>query len=299
MRKRVTTVVGVAVATVLVPLASPTGVFAGTLDQSQTNVNDDPDSSNVGGSFIGVQYFTAGLSGEIDQVDVYARRDPACTFGRGLLVDILPRTSDEPDRFLSDSGRSSLASAYAPTGSVPTSFGWVSVVFSSPAPVSAGGRYSLRLNGMCTSPGVSSPFRWGRASGDPYPGGDGFTYACPFGCGAFVTGFDHTFKTYVAPPPPPPEFTGLVTLRYSQNREMFRGGLSYSNGSCVLPGEVVHVLKMETGPNPILGSAMINRRDQFKLEAGDAKGRFYAEVEQKSIPGGTCLAAKSKTIKVG
>ena len=269
-----------------VAFASP--ARAGTLDQSQTAVSGDPYDllSAIGG---GAQSFTAGLSGELDQVDVYVRRNPACTSSNQLVAHISSGNNPFP------SGPA-LASAVVPAESVPTSYEWVSVVFPSRAPVSAGDRYVLRLsaNAAGCAPG-EYPYAWRHASPteDPYPGGTGSL--CFFSC----ISFDYAFKTYVAPPPPPPEFTGLVTLRYSQSREMFQGGLSYSNGSCVLPGQVVRVFKMEKGPNPILGSAMINLRDRYKLEARDAKGRFYAEVDQKSIPGGTCLAARSETIKVG
>lgn len=286
MRKRVTTVVGVAVAAVLVPLASPTGVFAGTLDQSQTTVNDNPDdSSPIGGAFP-VQYFTAGLSGALDQVDVYVRRDADCT-GRGIRVGIFERMTDEPEVPVP---RSDLAHAFIPTDSVPTSFGWVSVAFPSPATVSAGSRYWLALFPDCRT---ELPLRWGRASGDPYTGGDGYLWKCGFGC-AFATGFDHAFKTYVRPP-----VTRSLTLEYSRKNGWFRGKLAADSAPDCVSDQSVSVFEVQYGDNLTLGSDMSDDRGRFFQNQRNPKGRFYARVEQTTTASGICLAAKSKTIKVG
>ena len=290
MRKRVTTLVGVAMAAVLVPLASPTGVFAGTLDQSQTIVGANSDDSRPVG-YVG-QTFTAGLSGELDQVDVYVRRNPACTGVSALAVDMYPRTgSPFPQGFF--------ARAVVPADRVPTSFGWVSFVFPNPAIVTAGGEntFLLRpLDAAVCDPGQSA-FHWALAPRmeNPYPGGDGFT------CRSLACDFvgDYAFKTYVAtPPPPPPEFTRELTLKYSQKKESFTGEVASRIADCV-SAQWVTVFKMEKGPDPSLASDRTGKRGKYSLKARHADGKFYARAHPTTLADGICLTAKSEAIKVG
>ena len=290
-----------------VAFASP--ARGGTLDQSQIDVDDDAESRIT--SFSG-QTFTAGLSGGIDRVDVYVRRNPACSGVNGLSVEIASGTVP---------GQGALARAVVPAASVPTSFGWVSARFPNrAAPVGAGGKYSLRFQAQVVSPSycqtssgsLSSAsefsFSWGRTSGDSYPGGSRFV--CGFGC-ASVDG-DYAFTTYVVPgpppptpgppppPPPPADYTRDLTLRYSKSKQMFRGALTSDTGSAACFPTMVQVLKVEESPNPntLIGSTIVNLRDRYSLEATGVEGRFYARVGQRSVPGGTCLAARSETIKV-
>jgi hypothetical protein len=196
-RTRTFLVTAVAAAAALIPAA---GASAGTLDQQQT-------LSNFGGLSVTkyAQTFTAGLTGQLDQVDLALSGMSVTT---PLTVQIRDGSATAP-------GDTVLASASVPTSAVTSSESFVPIAFASPASVSAGTQYSIvALN---ASPPISGWFWYAGKTPDgslesAYEGGR--LYGSPNGppgTGPWFEGntlADFEFKTYVAPPPPPPPGTG-------------------------------------------------------------------------------------------
>jgi hypothetical protein len=194
-RTRTFLITAVAAAAALIPAASAS---AGTLDQQQT-------ISNFGGLQVDsthskAQTFTAGLTGQLDQVDLALS---GLSLTTPLTVQIRDGSATAP-------GATVLASASVPTSAVMGSESFVPVTFTSPAPVTAGTQYSIVA---LTSD--SSNWFWytGQAAPDSaYVGGK--FYGSPTGppaSGPWSEGnplADFEFKNYVAPPPPPPPGTG-------------------------------------------------------------------------------------------
>jgi hypothetical protein len=179
----------------LIALAAPTGAAAGTLDQSQTNFNA---FLLLGGQRQSAQTFTAGLSGNLDQVDVHLQSQAppgeTCNYGSGVIAEIRTLSGTSPSN-------TSLATATASAFAVPPTFGWVSIAFAAPAEVTAGTRYALVLSApdaSCT--GGFYPFSWGAADPDPYPPGEAFVKLDSASAWGSQGDLDHMFKTYVAPP---------------------------------------------------------------------------------------------------
>jgi hypothetical protein len=199
-RTRTFLITAVAAAAALIPAA---GASAGTLDQQQT-------ISNFGGLQVDsthskAQTFTAGLTGQLDQVDLALSGMSVTT---PLTVQIRDGSATAP-------GDTVLASASVPTSAVLSVESFVPITLASPASVTEGTQYSIvALN---ESPAVSGWFWYaGKTPGpDPpsaYEGGR--LYGSPNGppgSGPWTEGntlADFEFKTYVAPPPPPPPGTG-------------------------------------------------------------------------------------------
>jgi hypothetical protein len=119
-----------------------------------------------------------------------------------------------------------------------------------------------------------------------------------------------TSTPYSAPPPdgtapdgttPPPalaEFTRTLRLGYSEKKDKFKGKLESQSAACIAD-QKVKVLKKKKGRDPKLGRDLTNEKGKYSLKEKKAEGKFYAKVKERSISTGTCLAAKSKTIKVG
>lgn len=187
----------------LATLASPAGATAGTLDQSQTAFNA---SLQFGGQRQAAQTFTAGLSGDLDQVDVHLQLDAppmqTCLPGSGVTVEIRTLTGPVPSN-------TTLATANIPGSSVPTAVGFVSVAFAAPAAVTAGTQYALLLSApdaSCT--GGFYPYSWGgSATGNPYPAGAWYAKLDATSAWMVQNTYDAAFKTYVADPSPPPDGT--------------------------------------------------------------------------------------------
>jgi len=185
----------VAAAAALIPAA---GASAGTLDQQQT-------ISNFGGLQVAsnnskAQTFTAGLTGQLDQVDLALS---GLSLTNPLAVQIRDGSATAP-------GDTVLASASVPTSAVTGSESFVPITFTSPASVTVGTQYSI-----VALTNDSSSWFWyaGQAAPDSaYVGGK--LYGSPNGppgSGPWSEGntqADFEFKTYVAPPPPPPPGTG-------------------------------------------------------------------------------------------
>ena len=190
----------VAVVAAVAAFVFPAGAAAGTLDQSQTTSNA---SLQFGDQRAAAQTFTAGRSGNLDQVDVHLRLEAppgeTCNPGSGVTVQIRTITGEVPSS-------TTLATANIPGPSVTTTFGFVSVAFAAPAAVTAGTQYALFLSApdaSCT--GGFFAYSWGGASpGNPYPAGAWYLRLDP-GSAWMVQGTaDAAFKTYVLDPPPPP-----------------------------------------------------------------------------------------------
>jgi len=195
-RSRAVLITAVAAVAALIPAASAS---AGTLDQQQTLSNFgglQVDSSNSK-----AQTFTAGLTGQLDQVDLALSGMSVTT---PLTVQIRDGSATAP-------GDTVLASASVPTSAVTSSESFVAITFAS-ASVTAGTQYSIvALN---DSAPISGWFWYaGQAAPDSaYVGGK--LYGSPNGppgTGPWFEGntlADFEFKTYVTPPPPPPPGTG-------------------------------------------------------------------------------------------
>ena len=140
-RTRTFLITAVAAAAALIPAA---GASAGTLDQQQT-------LSNFGGLQVDsthskAQTFTAGLTGQLDQVDLALSGMSVTT---PLTVQIRDGSATAP-------GDTVLASASVPTSAVTSSESLVPITFASPASVTAGTQYSIvALN---DSPAISGWF---------------------------------------------------------------------------------------------------------------------------------------------
>ena len=190
-RTRTFLITAVAAAAALIPAA---GASAGTLDQQQT-------LSNFGGLQVDsthskAQTFTAGLTGQLDQVDLALSGMSVTT---PLTVQIRDGSATAP-------GDTVLASASVPTSAVTSSESFVPITIASPASVTAGTQYSIvALN---DSPAISGWF-WYAGKTDTasaYEGGRLYSSPNgPPGTGPWFEGntmADFEFKTYVTPPPP-------------------------------------------------------------------------------------------------
>ena len=230
MRRRLTAglfVAGLALTASIFGLAA-SPALAGTLDQSQTSgsggvagIGIGADPEGQGGNIHQGQTFTAGLSGRLDQADLYVGRN--CTspndgaFPSDLSVQIRTVSGDPP---LPTSTVLATASVPAASfiGPIRSSPEWVTVLFPTPATVNAGTRYALvaASTGTCAVrlgeafPALLVGYFWGYSFQDPYGGGtrvsswDGeanWLQVAEFG-------EDFAFKTYVLPqapaPPAPP-----------------------------------------------------------------------------------------------
>ena len=192
--------------------ASP--ALAGTLDQSQTDGSDSVAGVGSGGDLVmgtsGTlhqgQSFTAGLSGALDQADLYLER--ACANAISDLSVQIRTVSGNPALPTS----TVLASATVPAASVPagsagSGLGWVAVHFPTPATVNAGTRYALvaASTASCALPPPAlvaiTGYDWGLDLHDPYGGGTRLRSSDAGGSWSSQGGEDFAFKTYVVPPP--------------------------------------------------------------------------------------------------
>lgn len=172
-------------------LTAPTVASAGVLDQQQPQSNPgfvvsiDLDESQA-------QWFTAGATGLLDQVDVMISTTDASA---PLIVEIRAMAILPTDPVL--------ASQQVPSAALTGVSGFRPVVFSAPAAVTAGTRYALVARSLVL--GATESYEWvvGPA-GDSYAGGGTFyadtsTPVEADWIGPFTT--DLPFKTYVAAPP--------------------------------------------------------------------------------------------------
>jgi hypothetical protein len=186
------------VAAVVLLLGVAASASAGTLDQQQTV---------AGGLGYGIdsthsvaQTFTAGISGGIDQVDLFLY-EVAGTPSAPLNVQIR-------DAFGGVPGGTVLAGQTIPATALTSSPAFTPIHFTPAAPVTAGTLYTIVAFSAAAAP---PDYGWGASSTDnPYPGGGGFTAGgSPSGPWTPITlpAADLAFKTYVVPTPPSPPST--------------------------------------------------------------------------------------------
>jgi hypothetical protein len=191
---------------------APGGALAGTLDQQQTSSEGAGFQIHSGQSV--AQTFTAGLSGEIDQVDLDLEKSGAPT--APLTVEIRSVSGGVPDSTV-------LGTATVPASAVtlfPPAF--VPVSFAVPAPVTAGTQYAIVAYAATAQ---SDRYEWSLgATPDPYPAGAAFFIASSPPTGTWTSGDpeDLTFKTYVAPvtttPVPTPTGRRAAALKQCKKR---------------------------------------------------------------------------------
>jgi hypothetical protein len=187
-------------AAALALLAAPAAASAaGTLDQSQTQVDS---AYSVSGSHWIAQTFTAGIGGGLDQVDLDLSVIDFCPPDGSLTVAIESVAAGVPSGVV-------LASATVAEASVPTTLSFVSVSFAAPAAVSAGTQYAIvasapSAGATCPPPNPSHPqeYQWAISKQNPYAGGAALV---SIDSGASWTAetsgsVDAAFKTYVTPP---------------------------------------------------------------------------------------------------
>lgn len=168
-------------------------VAAGTLDQQQTTANNVPP---VAAGVAQAQVFTAGLNGQLDQVDVLVSRNVTFEGGPGtdLTVEIWTVTAGVPDSPVPG------ASVTVLQADVPANTQtWVAVPIS--APSVAGTQYAIVLSAPAAT--LSCPddcWIWWAFDGDPYAGGAAYaTNGPPIW---ELKQQDQAFRTYVAAPAP-------------------------------------------------------------------------------------------------
>ena len=193
-----------AIATACAAIAVVPGVAsAGTLDQQQT---DNTSGFGVGSTLSLAQTFTAGITGDLDGVDLSLAKNNAPT---------APLTVEIRDAFPGFIGTTPLASASVPAsalGGVPTAF--VAIAFATPVPVNTGSHYAIVVHANTAFPNTYS---WGNAGSDVYAGGTALTSASspPDDTWFPQQARDQAFKTYVVPAPPSaqPVTSGPTGLR--------------------------------------------------------------------------------------
>jgi hypothetical protein len=186
--KRVLVSIGLSLA---LTLAAPAAALAaGTLDQQVISTDQAP---AVYGTYVTAQVFTAGITGELDQVGLYL----STGIGPGspaddLTVQIWTTTSGAPASPISGASATVLRTA-VPSGS-PT---WVYVPIG--APSVAGTQYAIVLSAPSASFGdcPAACWRWQADSSNPYAGG--LSYYNLNNGGWVAQARDQDFKTYVTP----------------------------------------------------------------------------------------------------
>ena len=174
---------------------APADAWAQTLDQEQAsfNTNRAVQGPGTGSPISRAQTFTAGLSGQLDRVDLVLTKSSAATVGP-LIVEI--RDVDPSGA----PGTTVLARTEVPAADVPTGvaqLAFVAVPFDSPAAVEAGSQYAI-----VAYTGGDNGYRWGVATTNPYGGGLAFTSdeSPPTTWNLQSSGLDDfAFRTYVGP----------------------------------------------------------------------------------------------------
>jgi hypothetical protein len=172
-------------------LALPSAALAGTLDQAQES---GPNVEFVNGIDAWAQVFTAGVTGQLDQVDLLL-----ADFGGGpgteLRVEVWAVTSGAPASLLPGAAATVLH-ADVPDG--PPTATWVSIPFN--VPVVAGTQYAIAVWAPYTTECDADCWYWFADDAGPYAGGlsylsldNGVSYAVS-------QGRDQAFRTYVAAP---------------------------------------------------------------------------------------------------
>jgi PKD repeat protein len=103
--------------------------------------------------------------------------------------------------------------------------------------------------------------------------------------------------TAAPPGPAPSNFARTLTIKYKKNKKLFKGQVGSDGAECI-DGEKVTVFRKKKGADPTVGSAVSAADGKWQLKQKDAKGKFYARVNQTVLPDDdTCLAVQSKKTK--
>jgi hypothetical protein len=170
-------------------MLAPGAALAGTLDQQQTDHGGT--TANIHSVSSWAQTFRDGLSGGLDQVDLYLGTLGAPT--GPLYVEIRDVSGGIP-------GNSILAGHIVPASGIPATGAFVPINFAPPAPVVAGTQYAI-VAYSSTSGG--NQFQWrASASASAYPAGAAFSdvVSPPDGNWSSISVVPAlAFKTYVVP----------------------------------------------------------------------------------------------------
>jgi hypothetical protein len=85
-----------------------------------------------------------------------------------------------------------------------------------------------------------------------------------------------------------------LSIKHSAAKKRFKGKLKSQVADC--RAGVVTLVRIEPGPNPIVGSATATG-GRWAIRAG-GHGRFYAESASFQAPGGFCPKVRSRVIRV-
>jgi hypothetical protein len=85
-----------------------------------------------------------------------------------------------------------------------------------------------------------------------------------------------------------------LSIKHSAEKHRFKGKLKSQVADC--RAGVVTLVRIESGPNPIVGSTTA-AAGRWAIRAG-GHGRFYAESASFQAPGGFCPKVRSRVIKV-
>jgi hypothetical protein len=193
----------VAAALALASAGAATSASAGTLDQEQAVYGglghsiyaDDTDPFSESSV---AQTFTAGITGQLDQVELYVGKSGSPT--ADLTVQIYDTFDGTP--------QSALATESVPAAAVSAGPTFVPVTFDPTVPVTAGTQYAIVA---WTASLFANPYFWGEAGGNPYAAGElrvqqgsNASPPTPGFWGPSGATVDMTFRTYVIPPPTQP-----------------------------------------------------------------------------------------------
>jgi hypothetical protein len=172
-------------------LLAPGAASAGTLDQQQT------DGSGMGVNATSThsvgQTFTPGLSGKLDQVDLFLSKQTNPNNVLNVEIRDVAGTA-----YNSPPGTAVLASASVAASAVPASGAFVPIAFTAPASVAAGTRYAIVI---WTAAGGGNYVWYLSTAHETYTGGvaDDTNSSPPTTAwSAFLS--DFAFKTYVTVP---------------------------------------------------------------------------------------------------
>ncbi|HEY7266472.1 MAG TPA: choice-of-anchor R domain-containing protein [Solirubrobacterales bacterium] len=177
---------------VVASLLVPNLAMAGTLDQEQPTVA--PMALNAHSTQSVAQTFTAGLSGKLDQVDLNLNMSGSPPVP--VIVDLRDASGGLPGSAILASQNVLSSDVVAFPGS-----GWVSFVFPTPAPVTAGTQYAIVAHSAAVFP---ETYAWSQGVGtDPYSRGAAYLASPPTApwMPVPIGPPDFAFKTYVVPQP--------------------------------------------------------------------------------------------------
>ena len=181
----VITVIFIQVLVLSLGSAPPQVLAAGVVDQQQTHLGG---AYNASPGFGVAQTFTAGLTGQLDQVDVFV-------FGGGSTGDL---TAEIRDVIGGVPGATVLTTATLPEASIPAS-AFATLTFSPSISVVSGTQYAIVLNTPNSSNGNLIAYFHNDPNRDPNPYAAGSLFLYTVGTGSFAAlpNYDLVFKTYV------------------------------------------------------------------------------------------------------